>query len=93
VTRVADAASRIIDDLRLDGPGTRQPVTSLAVWRRLQHARAGISTPRGPSSPPGGAQATRAGDKASGGVPAPGLAAPGCPGGRRGGAERHRAAG
>jgi hypothetical protein len=59
VTRVAEAAGRIIDDMCLDDDGTGQPVTSLAVWRMLQHARAGISSPRPPSSPPSGAAATR----------------------------------
>jgi hypothetical protein len=59
VTRVADAARRLIDDMCLDDDGTGQPVTSLAMWRMLQHARAGISSPGTPSAPPGGTAATR----------------------------------
>jgi hypothetical protein len=60
VTRVAEAARRIIDDLCLDGDdGTGMSVTSLAVWRMLQHARAGIPSPRPPGSPPGGGAAAR----------------------------------
>ena len=60
VTRAADAARRIIDDLCLDGDdGTGQPVTSLAVWRMLQHARAGISSVHVSGVPPGGAAAAR----------------------------------
>ena len=60
VTRATDAARRIIDDLCLDGDdGTGQPVTSLAVWRMLQHARAGISSVHVSGVPPGGAAAAR----------------------------------
>jgi hypothetical protein len=58
VTRLAQAAERIADDLGLDGDpdddGTGQPVASLAVWRTLRRAGAGISGPVRPGLVPGG---------------------------------------
>jgi hypothetical protein len=58
VTRLTQAAGRIVDDLGLDGgpdgDGTGQPVTSLAAWRMLRRARAGISSPVRPGPAPGG---------------------------------------
>jgi hypothetical protein len=57
VTRLAQAAERIADDLGLDGDpdddGTGQPVASLAVWRTLRRAGAGISSPVRPDLVPG----------------------------------------
>jgi hypothetical protein len=57
VTRLTQAAERIIDDLGLDGgpggDGTGHPVASLAVWQMLRRARAGISSPVRPGPAPG----------------------------------------
>lgn len=62
VTRFAEAAARIIDDLDLDsGPGDdgpddggpRQTVPSLAVWRMLRQAREGIFSTPAPGPPSG----------------------------------------
>jgi hypothetical protein len=63
VTRLAEAAARIIADLDLgsgpgdDGPGDGGPgqtVPSLAVQRMLRQARAGIFSPPVSGPPPGG---------------------------------------
>jgi hypothetical protein len=47
--RLAHVAGRIVDDMGLDGGpdghGPGQSFTSLAVWRMLRRARAGISIP------------------------------------------------